>query len=78
MAVLDHLEDVGDVLLPAAQLEQVRVELLDAHTDPRHARVPHCVELRPGEQLGHALDRDLDVARGSRATRRTRSISSPY
>ena len=47
--------------------EQLGVELLDAHADPCHARVPHCVELRPGEQLGHALDRDLDVARGSRA-----------
>jgi hypothetical protein len=67
LRALEHGEYVPHALLPSAQLEQLSVELLDAHADSRHPRVSHGVQLRSREELGHPFDGDLRIRPEARA-----------
>ena len=66
LTVLEHSQNVSQILLAPARRQKLRVELLDAHAHPRDARVAHGVKLRLGEKLSHALERDLGVRPESR------------
>ncbi len=61
--MLDRTEDLGRGLSPAAERDQVVVELLNPDADPIHAGVLHRAQLVEIEQLRDALEGHFEAGR---------------